>query len=418
MRRLLEAISDRMQAFLAQRDNVALIVRSPETDCLPILKTIEGLEASNPSDLFWTFTDRFMDAVSYADAIVSGFATIHGAMQLAMKREGMAAWPDIPAHIRAAETAPAKRLRELAAFSRELLPVRNGGNNVWTLYPLEIADPVSFAVLMRDVLQHEMPFPWCHHLRFIIRDDPSLPTLQSFLGSMPDVDWYQPDLGPEAVYQGLLADAADERQPLDQRLSSVLVMAGADAAFGRHAQAIEKYELLLQYHAPRGNLAMAAAALNGMGESYVKLQDPGRGEECFHAALIPASHGEHPPIAVLLNIVLNIANLRFAQQKWDEAEPYYDAAHQLATVARDGPTKVRALEYRGICQRWLGKLDEAEQSWIGASVIAAQLEDVDLCRSNVERLRQYYAETGRFREEYERREQLAALTPPAGAWGA
>jgi len=412
MRRLLEAISERMQGFIDQRDNLALVVQSPESDCLPILKTIEGLEANNPSDLFWTFTDRFADAVTYAEAVVNGFATIHAAMQLAMEKEGMSPWPDIPAHIRAARTMPSQRLRDVAAFSRELLPIRNGGDNVWTLYPLEILDPVGFAALMRDVLHHEMPFPWCHHLRFMIRDDPFSPALQSLLGGQPGIDWYQPDLGADAVYRGLQEDAADESQPLEQRLSSVLVMAGTDAAVGRHAQAIEKYELLLQYHAPRGNLAMSAVALNGMGESYAKLQDVGRAEECYHAALIPASHGEHPPIAVLLNIVLNLASLRFAQQRWQEAEPYYDAAQQLATIARDGPTKVRALEYRGICQRWQGMLDEAERSWIDGSVIAAQLEDVDLCRSNVERLRQHYAETGRFREEYERREQLVALSTP------
>lgn len=415
MRRLLEAISERMQGFVDQRDNLALVVRSPDSDCLPILKTIEGVEANTTSDLFWTFTDRFVDAASYADAIVTGFLNIHAALRLAMKKEGMEPCPDVPAHVRAAGTAPSQRLRDLAAFSRELLPVPNGGNNVWTLYPLEITDPVAFAALMRDVLHHEMPFPWCHHLRFIIRDEPSSPALQSSLATTPNVDWYEPDLGPAAVYRGLQEDVADESQPLEQRLSSVLVMAGTDAAFGRHAEAIEKYELLLQYHAPRGNLAMAAVALNGMGESYVKAQDPGRAEECFHAALIPASHGEHPPIAVLLNVVLNLANLRFAQQKWDEAEPYYDAAQQLATVARDGPTKVRALEYRGICQRWQGRLDEAERSWIDGSVIAAQLEDLDLCRANVERLRQHYAETGRFREEFERREQLAALSAPRGA---
>jgi Tfp pilus assembly protein PilF len=109
-------------------------------------------------------------------------------------------------------------------------------------------------------------------------------------------------------------------------------------------------------------------------------------------------------------VVLNLANLRFAQQRWSEAEPYYDAAQQLATVARDGGTKVRALERRGICQRWQGQMDEAERSWIDGSVIAAQLEDVALCRSNVERLAQHYAETGRRRDEYERREQLASLS--------
>lgn len=411
MRGLIDGIRERLQHFLTQRDDVALVLLSPDADTLPILKTLEGLEAENASDLFWTSTDAFRHPQQYAAAIVNGFASRHGAVRLAMEREGMEPWPPVPEPILSDRTPPAQRLRELAAFSRELLPIPGGGNNVWIYYPLELGDAAAFGTLMRDVLRHEFPFPWCHGLRFILRENPAAPALQTALAGSPRIHWYQPDLSAEAIQRSLQADAADESLPLAERMGNLQILAGADAGQQRYADALQKYEILLQYHAPMGNYPMAALALNGMGEAYEKLGDLERAGESYQAALIPASQGDQPPVAVLLNVVLNLASLRFVERRWAESEAYYDAAQQLATAARDGATKVRALEYRGVCQQQQGKLDDAERSWIDGSALAAQLEDVALCRAQVERLRQQYAATGRVLEEQERRAQLEALGP-------
>ncbi len=417
MRKLLDGVRARLQAFLDQRDDVALVLRSPTDDTLPILKTFEALEATRPSELHWRVTDAFKDATSYAAAVVQGFTTLHGALQLALAKEGMTPWPPIPPAILADTTPPAERLRRLAAFSRELLPVPNGGNNVWVYYPLEVADPAGFAALMADVLQHDFPFPWCHHLRFIVREDPAAPALHARLGRAPRIEWYQPDLGMEAVSRSLAEEVADRTRPLEERLGNLLVLAGMDSALGRHDAALQKYEALLRHYAPAGNHPMAAVALNGMGECYQKQGDLEHAGEAFQAALIPASIGENPPYAVFLNVVMNLADLRLAQKRWAEGEGYYDAAQQLASVARNPASKLRALEFRGVCQQNQGKLAEAERTWLDGSGIAAQLEDVDGCRAHVGRLHQLYAATGRAREAQERREQLVALGPSRNGGG-
>src|SRR5215813_12847380 len=134
-----------------------------------------------------------------------------------------------------------------------------------------------------------------------------------------------------------------------------------------------------------------------------------RANESYEAALVPASHGEHPPIPIFLNVVLNLANLRLTQKRWEDAEAYFDMAQQLATVARDASLKIRALENRGICQQQQGKFEEACKSWNDGLVMAAQLEDVILCRGLLERLCQHYAETRQITKERELREQLAAF---------
>jgi Tfp pilus assembly protein PilF len=107
--------------------------------------------------------------------------------------------------------------------------------------------------------------------------------------------------------------------------------------------------------------------------------------------------------------VLNLANLRQAQERWEDAEAYFDMAQQLATVNRDASLKIRSLENRGICQQQQGKLDDACTSWNDGLVMAAQLQDVAVCRGLLERLRQLYADTHQTAGEREVNEYLAAF---------
>jgi tetratricopeptide (TPR) repeat protein len=409
MRKLVEGIQLRLQRFVDQRSHVALVLSSPAADSLPILKMIEGIEESSSSHLFWTFTDDFVDPASYVDAIVKSFAARHDLVRQAMAKEGLALWPEIPAAIRAGGQDPVARIRGLAAFSRDLLPRDGGAAAVWTFYPLSIASPGPYARWIAGVLEHEFPFPWCHHLRFIVRQDPADPAVARALAGKPRIDAYQPDLGAEAIQRSLEEAAVDESLSLDERIGCLLVAAGHDMAFQRHAEALQKYTLLLGYHGALANTGLAAVALNGMGEVYERMGDLERANRSYEAALVPASHGAHPPVPVFLNVVLNLARLRAEQQRWADSEAYYDVGQQLATVARDPTTKVRCLEGRGVCQRQQRKHAEAVESWQGGLAIAAQLEQVDLCADLLERLRGHYADVGDRRREREVSAQLAPL---------
>lgn len=409
MRDVVQPIADRLHAFVDQRENLTLVLRSPSTDALPMLKLLEGLEDSNPSDLFWLYADDFRDAASYASGIARAFASKHQLVQLAMQQEGMKPWPALPPELLSEQLAPAARLRKLAMFSRELLPIPFGGNNVWIFYPLQIADHSAFAQLVREVVDHTLPNPWCHHLRFIVREDPQGPGLRRVLTGCPGVEYEEPDLGADVIRSGLERQAANESLPLEERLNAVLVLAGNDVAFGRLPAALEKYALLLQYHAPLGNTALAAVALNGMGEVYERMGDLERANQAYMSALIPATDGPHPPIPVFRNVAINLANLRMTQKSWDEAEGYWDVAQQLAIVSRDGPGKVYALDQLGYCQRQQGKLAEAARTWQAGAVLAAQLQDVRLLTQLLERQQKLCVEMGQTELARELGEQLATL---------
>lgn len=275
--------------------------------------------------------------------------------------------------------------------------------------PLEVADPTAFAQLMKDVLRHDFPFPWCHHIRFIIREDPASNLLRATLTQSPRILWYAPDLTVDAINRSLEAEIADESLPLSERMAPVPVMAGNDLALGRYAEALKKYELLLNYNARINNYPMAALALNGIGEVYDRTGDLALANEAYETALIPASQGEHPPLPILLNIITNLANLRLRQRNWPDAEAYYDMAQQLATAARSPSAKLQALEMRGYCQQQQGKNENAVESWRSGAVIAAQLEDVSSCRAFLDRLEQLFTALGQSAVASVLRQQIAAL---------
>src|SRR5262249_34569123 len=157
------------------------------------------------------------------------------------------------------------------------------------------------------------------------------------------------------------------------------------------------------------NYPLAALSLNGMGEIYEKMGDFEKANQSYEAALVPASHGERPLVPVLLNIMLNLANLRFTEQRWVDSEDYFDMIQQLAAANPDAALKIRSLEKRGICQQRQGKVQEAEKSWNMGAIMAAQLQDAELCRSLLDRLRQHYVETRQVAKEREINEQLAAF---------
>lgn len=391
MRKLLVGISTRISGFIAQREDVALVLAAAEADALPLLSILEGIEAEQASDFFWTFTDAFTDAISYVEAVEASFASKFNAVRMLMQKEGMAPWPPLPALFGSTSAAPAARLRELAKFSRRLLPVPNGGTVVWTFFPLQIQDPLAYADLMRELTAHRFPLPWCHHLRFILRDDPVTPALVPRLASAARIRHLAPDLSVEALNHSIEQEAADETLPLAQRMSSLLVSAGNDLAFERFPGALEKYALLFRYHGAMNSYALAAVAMSGMGQVYERMGELAKAGEAYQAALVPAGQGSHPSIQVLLNVVLNLANLRMKEQRWEEGEGYWDVVQQLATLSRDGPLKVRALLQRGLCQAHQAKAVETEQSWLTGAVIAAQMQEADLCRELLEHLRRLYA---------------------------
>jgi tetratricopeptide (TPR) repeat protein len=391
MRRVLERVNDRLRAFVTQRDFLALVVSIRDSDSPVLVKIVEGLDDASASEMFWSFTAAFDDAWSYSAAVLNAFREKYEPVRMVLEKEnGPLRWPEFPADRFYDGQPPDERLRELMVFSRELLPAPAGTLAVWALLPLAIGDPDDYAQLMARVLDYRLPNPWCSRLRVIVRDGIGATPLSERLADAGGIDWYVPDLSVETLQAAIEDDTADETLAVPERFQAVLMSAGVDYAHGRHEQALQKYELAFRYYEATDNPPFAAIAMNGMGEIHQALGDEDSAGVLFESALGPATAGEPIVFPVLLNVLLNLANLRLAQQQWEEAEAYYDNADKVATIARNPPAKIQSLECLGYAMYQQERFQDACDTWeLGAS-IAGELHEPELQRSILERLAFHY----------------------------
>jgi tetratricopeptide (TPR) repeat protein len=421
VQKLFDALTARLRALVDQRDDIALVVRYRDEEAVVVLKSMEGIDDASTAEMFWIASDEFHDAASYVTDVVNAFAVKHGAVRMAMERDGMRPWPALPDELLDEARQPVDRLRELMIFSRELLPAPDGFLAAWCLLPLSVADANGYAALTAELLRHDFPLPWCHHMRIYVRGDPSDLLLPATLGAQPRVGWYSPDLSQAAMQRAIDEEAADPSLPLPRRLQNLFISAGIDQAHQRFDDALQKFSVLLKYYAGTRNATMSALALNAVGEIHARLGNVEQAGVCFEQAFVPASRAPGPPIPVMLNIVLNLATLRMSEMRWEEAEAYYDSAQQLATAQRDAPTKLHAIENLGQCQYMQGKVPDALASWHAGAAVAGELDFPEARRSMLQRLASHYASVADYPQHADVQGQLvadAAMTggPATAGW--
>jgi hypothetical protein len=409
MRKIFEDITNRLNEFITQRDDLALVVRCSEAESSAVLQLLETIEEASTSEIFWMFPDAFKNPIDYASSVVNTFTHRHDLVRLLQKEQDMPQWPLVPEIIHSDSTPPAHRLRDLMIFARSLLPTLEGGLLVWVMMPLEINDTKTYASLVKDVLEHDFPFPWCHHMRIVVRNVPDDSALTTTLAGTPRISWYEPDLSTHAMEQALENEAADDELPLDERLQAMLQTAGIDYSHKRYEQALEKYQLAFRFYSATKNPTLTAVSLNGLGEVHQALGQKAEAVTCFEAAVTSATAQENVPVPVMLTSVLNLGSFRMAEQRWEEAEGYYDVAQKLATLLRAVEIKIMAIEKLGEAQYQQMKVSEALASWTAGATLAEKLEQPEQHKSLLEHMRNHYTAVGDRTKVMELEQEMSAL---------
>lgn len=412
MRKVFEKVVERLRGFLDQRDELALVIRCREAHATLLLQVVEMLEEEGTSQLFWKFPEPFASPEAYVKTVVNSFTAQQELVRQLMEKEGMTPWPPLPPALRDEAGPPVERLRQLMIFARSLLPAPEG-TLVWVMLPSDIADRPAYARFVQQLVRHEFPFPWCHHMRILLRAEPADAEFVKTLEQAPRLAWYEPELGPQALEEALEGEVADESLPLNERLQALLMTAGTDYSHKRYDSALEKYRLLFDHYAGQGNHTLAALALNGLGEVHRARGNLTEASTCFESALVPATDGPAPPIPVMLNVSLNLAHLRMETKRWDEAEIYFDCVQKLATVLRSAPLKLQTLEQLGQAQYLQGKSAEAVRTWMAAATMAEELGQASAQKELLERLRLHFAKTRDLEQVRKLDEQLASVAVPA-----
>jgi tetratricopeptide (TPR) repeat protein len=381
--------------FVGQREDLVLVVRCTGSDCTLVSKIVEGQDESSTSELYWTVIDAFNGAQTFVDTCVTSFVTKHEAVRLALERQNLPAWPPLPERVaNPAGLPPTERLKELIVFSRSLLPTLTGCGVVWALLPMEINDRDAYADFMTSLWQHQFPFPWCHHVRIIVRDEFAAPILTDHIGRAPRVCEYVTDFSPEAIRQSLEEEAGDDSAALGDRVNSCLMLAGIDYSHGRYDRAIQQYDVVHQYAAAAQNPTLAAIALNGMGDA---LRAQGRVDAAdlvLQSALAPASIAPQPPVPVLLDLYGKLGELRLSQERWHEAEVFLQGAADFAVLQRDPDQRLKHLKALGEAQYRQTKTIPALKTWYAGAVVAGKLGRDDEHKMFVSALRAHYAAVG------------------------
>ncbi len=391
---LVENLVTEVKSFLDQRDFVALSVACTESETPVVWKTLEAAEAEVSSELFWMFQEPFVDAPTYVATIVAGFKQRHNMVRLLQPEQDMEQWPEFPQAIEELTGQPIEQLKELMRFSRQLLPEKTGFGSVWVFYPFSIESSTAYSQFLTDLLRHEFPFPWFSGLRVIFRNDSRDAWMAKRLSALERTRTLQVDFSSAALNRTLEQEINDDTLPLERQMQNVMVSAGIDFSHRRYSECLDKYALLFRYHAHTGDRAQLAVALNGIGETQMAMGHDDAARDSFLSALLPASEGEHFPVPVMTNILLNLAQYYEKHLHWTEAEGCLHQLQSLAALQRNPQLKVLMLERLGIAQHAQGRHDAAIETWLACESVSAQLDVPQTQESVLQRLRSAYLQKG------------------------
>jgi len=367
MRKLFDNVRMEVETFIEQRDRLTLLAQLGPREHIAVCKVLESMEEGASPHVFTLFSQPFSQPEAYVSALVEACSLRHQQLQSAVAAEGGDAYPAFPQHLLDPKQAPELRLRELLVFTRSLIGDVNEQLLVVGFLPYEITDSAAYASLLSAVLAHTFPVPWCHHMRFVVRETLTEPLLAGTLAPAR-TRRYAPDLSDAAVEQALEGEVDDSSAPIALRMQSLMVLAGMDSSHRRTEQALEKYQLLAEYHCGLGQLPALALALNGMGEACAIA---GRTQEArghFERALTPAIDAQDVP--TLTNITYNLARLHQSQQEWQVASEYYAGLSTLARASLNAALQVICHEQQGVCLRELGQPDRALEEWRSGATLS------------------------------------------------
>lgn len=225
MRALVDQATAGIRTFWEQRDDLVMVLQAADVDLPPVLKIIEALEAELAFAWVWVFAQPFVTTADYANTIIGDVASRRDAVCATLTKDGKPQWPALPDRMTDRSCDPVDRLRAAVLYVRELVPMVPGGVTVFGLLPTSAEDPAAYAELSRELVQHQLPFPWCARVRFLLRDEPSAPRLTG-LCEASRVRVLRTDFSPPALEAALKMEAADPALPNSRKMISAIVAAG------------------------------------------------------------------------------------------------------------------------------------------------------------------------------------------------
>ncbi|MGK3988992.1 hypothetical protein WME99_38465 [Sorangium sp. So ce136] len=412
MWRKLDELKATLDEFVDQREHLLLVVSCADPEMSYVLKTLEGMDDTAPSDIFLVFGETFTDAAQYASAIMKNLRVQMEIARAPRAAQGEGPFPPLPAVCDDVAAAPGARLRAAIDHVSSLVPAQGGHRVIWGFLPLQIADQEGYARLVGEFVPARGPEPWMRGLRVIARDDRAAPFLFPPLrkSKAPGVLLYELDMSPAALNDALVKEAGDRSLPVADRMQALLQLAGLDYAYRRYPQALEKYGALYRYYAAHDAPVMQAVTLLGVGDVLRQMGDVKEARVKYHQGLALVMSTQALP--VLLNLTYAIGDTSLELKDYRDAEGFFGLAGQVAGKLMNPFVKADALEKQGIARYRTGDATGAVLVWKEAAALSKTFAYHERHRSVLESLIAAYK--GMYMED-ERRACEAELRTAAQA---
>jgi hypothetical protein len=393
----LDKLRDTLFGFVDQSDDLLLVIDTRDLDVPIILKTIESVDRESPADIFSSFGQIFESGPAWADAAMHSLGLQMQTANLLRQQDGLEAWDPLPSLCLDSSQVPGDRVRAAMVHVRGLFPLDEDHRMIWSLLPSEIRDVPGYLQLVSTLLPWHGYEPWMQGQRLILRDDKARPFLIPQLRQQfpAGVLVFDADLGPEAMADDLVAAAKDPETPEQERMTSLLQLAGLDLAYGRHPDAIEKYGVVFAYFERQQRPALQAVCLGGVGDVLVREQQLGEAKQRYQQALALASQGKVEGLPITMILSGSIGNVCMARREFEEAEGYFGVGSEVAGGLVNIQYKADMMEKIGLAREAQGKLAEAIEIWKLARDRCADAHYLLRWRSVLDNLARVYAGAGR-----------------------
>jgi hypothetical protein len=397
VRKLFDELTAKLRSFRQQRDNLLLLVPCADSDVAFLLMALRALDRQSPADLYLLFADDFDSPDVYVTALAN---RLQEELTLTNEATGPAVekLPSLPPEIVDLRKPAPKRLQAGLGYARSLIDPRKGQRFVWGMGPMNISDTTTYLELLAQLPPAPKIFPWMRGARIVARVPADFNLGQSPLAKAKRVSVDPFIIPPNAHEEGLLADAADPKMPMGERMQAEVQLAYLDYAHGRFDMATERFRKALAFFQWAEIPAMEGLIISGLGDISRCQGDWKKAQHWYACAVVPAAQSGNT--ILLATIVQNLAVVAYEQQRWADAEERYDELVAIKRGMFDEVGLAEALEWRGNSQEKQQAFDRAVLSWVEAAFVCKDFELRERLTPVLNKLKHGYERLG-MREELE-----------------
>jgi tetratricopeptide (TPR) repeat protein len=390
MRSIFQDIQTELQRFIDGRTESLLIVSCEPVHSALLLKGLEAVEDEPESvDIFLTFYHAFTDPEQYVCEIPPTISQQLADVNQELVKRGEPALSPPPAELTDESQKPTVRLVGLMRYVEGL--VKDERRVIWVFYPMEIAATTPYAQLVNYV-NDELKTGSLRMTKLIVRDSAISPVLERGLDGQPNVRIYRPELDPESFEKRLSEKANDPALPAEEQAQIHMMLAGFDVANKRYDTALARNLELLGYFRHTGERHQQSVVMNNIGDLHYTQNKFKEAQIWYERAINLSVNLKSEPL--VLHQSFNLGNALLMQNRFADAQVYYNATEQLARASNLPVQQIQALEQMGVANRRMGKSAEAVENWEKAVELSRGLKFQEGQRANLERLRDLYQELG------------------------